>query len=83
VGTAIEIDDLTQPRLNEAQRQALAWGESLRVEFTEEAILAPARAATGLEDFGADDFRARLAVLREEWGGCEELTGLQRSGPRR
>jgi hypothetical protein len=78
VATAIEIDDLAQPRLNEAQRQALAWGETLKVEFTEGAVLAPARAGTGLEDFGADDFRVRLAVLREEWGGCEELTGLQR-----
>ncbi len=78
MSSAIDIDDLAEPQLNEAQRQALAWGETLAVDFSEDAILAAARATTGLEDFGADDFRVRLKVLREEWGGCDALTGLHR-----
>ena len=75
----IDIDDLAHPRLNDAQRAALSWGETQRTEFTETAILEPAAAAAGLKDFGADDFRLRLKVLREEWDGCADLTGLQRS----
>jgi len=78
MSSAIDIDDLAEPQLNEAQRQALAWGETLAVDFSEEAIFAAARATTGLQDFGSDDFRVRLKVLREEWGGCDALTGLHR-----
>jgi hypothetical protein len=74
----IDIGDLAVPELDEAQRAALAWGESVRVDFRERAILDAARARTGLEDFGADDFRERLRILREEWDGTAELTGLHR-----
>ena len=51
--TDIRIDDLAQPQLNEAQRAALAWGESQPVQLRPEAVLAAARARTGLSDFGA------------------------------
>jgi hypothetical protein len=74
----IDIDDLAAPVLDEAQQAALAWGESVRVDFAERAILDAARTRTGLEDFGADDFRERLRILREEWDGTAELTGLHR-----
>ncbi|HTV94958.1 MAG TPA: sulfotransferase [Steroidobacteraceae bacterium] len=75
----IDIDDLAAPRLDEAQQAALAWGESVPVDFSEQAILDAARARTGLRDFGPDDFRERLKILREEWGGTAELTGLHRT----
>ena len=75
----IHIDDLAEPRLNEAQRAALAWGESQPVELTSEAVLAAARARTGLEDFGAPDFRERLELLCSEWGGDRALTAMHRA----
>jgi hypothetical protein len=68
---AIRIDDLAHPRLTAAQRAAIAAAPP--VTFTIEAVLDAARAATGLHDFGADDFRARLAVWLQSF---EEDTGL-------
>ena len=76
---AIRIDDLAAPRLTEVQRQLVAWGETVEVDFGEAAILAAARERTGLSDFGPDDFRERLRILREEWGGDAELTRFQRA----
>jgi hypothetical protein len=74
----IRIDDLAQPRLDAAQRGALAWGETQPVELTVEAVLGVARARTGLSDFGAQDFRERLALLCSEWDGDKPLTALHR-----
>jgi len=79
VSQAIRIEDLAEPRLTEVQRQLLAWGETVEADFGEEAILAAARERTGLSDFGPDDFRERLGVLREEWGGDPGLTRFNRS----
>ncbi len=75
----IDIADLAQPRLNDAQRAALAWGESVSVEFTVAAVLDAARRRTGLDDFGPEDFRERLALLCSEWGGDRPLTAMHRS----
>jgi hypothetical protein len=77
VGDAIRIDDLAAPRLTGVQQELLAWGETAKVDFGEEAILDAARRRTGLSDFGPDDFRARLGLLRDEWGRTE-LTRFQR-----
>jgi hypothetical protein len=75
----IEIDDLALPRLDDAQRAALAWGETVQLDFTPEGVLASARARTGLSDFGAEDFRERLALLCSEWGGDSALTAMHRA----
>jgi hypothetical protein len=75
----IDITDLANPQLSQAQQGAMAWGESLSVELREEAVLDAARQATGLADFGADDFRARLRLLCEEWDGDRALTKFHRS----
>jgi hypothetical protein len=72
----IRIADLAQPQLTETQRAALEYGETLQLEFTEDDILSKARQTTGLSDFGADDFRERLAVLLAQWGNDEQLTGI-------
>lgn len=74
----IDIDDLASPRLSDAQRQALAWAESTTVDLSESAILDAARRRTGLDDFGPDDFRIRLRVLREGWDRDPEITALSR-----
>ena len=76
----IRITDLAKPVLNDAQRSALRMAEKLAVEFSEEHILSQARARTGLSDFGPDDFRERLRLLAEEWGGDDGLTTLGRFG---
>jgi len=75
----IRIDDLAAPRLNEAQRLALAWGESVQLDFSRGGVLAAARERTGLSDFGAEDFHERLGLLCEEWGGDRELTAMHRA----
>src|SRR5690606_11528767 len=79
MGKAIHIDDLAAPRLSEAQAGALAWGETVTVDFSEPAILDAARQRTGRSDFGPDDFRERLRVLREAWDGDPEMTRLHRT----
>jgi hypothetical protein len=73
----IRIDDLARPVLSDFQRAALAFGEQNRVEFDEAAVLAAARERTGLDDFGADDFRERLGVWLR---AVEEDTGLNALG---
>jgi Sulfotransferase family len=75
----IRIDDLAQPQLNEAQRGALAWGESQPVQLRPEAVLAAARERTGLSDFGAEDFRERLQLLCDEWDADRPLTAMHRA----
>ena len=74
----IVIDDLLQPRLSEAQKAALAFGAANPVALTEQAVLDAARQRTGLADFGPDDFRARLALLLDEWNADAEMSGLWR-----
>ncbi len=58
----IDIIDLKAPILTEAQQGALAATADLPLVFTVQTILDAARAETGLHDFGADDFRERLAI---------------------
>ena len=75
----IRIDDLRNPRLSPAQQGALDYFESLpQVELNVEAVLAAARERTGLADFGPEDFRERLALLVDEWGGNPNITNLSR-----
>jgi hypothetical protein len=77
-GKPLQVTDLAQPQLSPFQRDALAYGETLKINFTEESVLSKAREITGLEDFGDDNYRPRLALLLDEWGNDEGLTGLGR-----
>ncbi|HSB96672.1 MAG TPA: sulfotransferase [Spongiibacteraceae bacterium] len=79
MSNAIRIDDLKHPQLTAAQQAAVEYGKTLQVDFSEGAILAAARKKTGLSDFGADDFRTRLRLLCDEWGGDADVNGLHRS----
>ena len=58
----IRIADLARPVLTDSQRAAVAAAERMPVTLHEDVVLAAARQRTGLDDFGADDFRARLRV---------------------
>lgn len=80
MGERIRIDDLGDPVLTDAQRAALAFGESQDVDLSVDAVLGAAVAATGLDDFGPDDFRERLGLWLDEVGGDDQRTGLGRMG---
>ena len=58
----IRIDDLASPVLNDIQRMGIDYGETVHTELTVDAVLAAAVEKTGLDDFGPDDFRERLAL---------------------
>lgn len=62
----LRIQDLREPVLTDSQRAALAYAEQHPVALTPEAVLARARELTGLDDFGADDFRERMQVWLDE-----------------
>lgn len=74
----IRITDLAHPVLTEAQRAAIAYGETVPLDFTEAAVLEAARQRTGLDDFGPEDFRERLQLLIDEWGSDTQLRALGR-----
>jgi hypothetical protein len=76
----IRIRDLARPVLTPAQEAAVAFAERQPVRFEVETILAAARAKTGLTDFGADDFRARLAIQCQSVEEDAELNALGRLG---
>jgi hypothetical protein len=79
MATKISIDDLCQPRLTAAQQQAIAAAEANPVELTHDAVLAAARAATGLSDFGPEDFHERLHRLIDEWNGDTRAHAIKRA----
>jgi Sulfotransferase family len=56
----IRITDLREPVLTDTQRFAIDYGETLSISLTVDAVLSAAVARTGLDDFGPDDFVARL-----------------------
>lgn len=75
----ILIDDLRNPRLTDDQRRLMDEAERSPVELSADAILAAASARTGLDDFGADDFRERLALIIDEVDSDQNYTELLRS----
>jgi hypothetical protein len=76
----IRIDDLAEPVLTTSQQTVIDYAEAEPVVFTENAVLEAARARTGLENFGADDFRARLTVWLQAVDEDAELNALGRLG---
>jgi hypothetical protein len=62
----LKIPDLRRPVLTDAQRMVLAQAESNPIELSGEAVVRAARQATGLDDFGAQDFLERLEVWLAE-----------------
>jgi hypothetical protein len=77
-GRRIRIADLRHPELTDIQRLALAHGESHPVDLTVDAVLTTAVDGAGLDDFGPDDFRARLGLWLDEIDGDRDRTALGR-----
>lgn len=76
----IRIADLASPELTPVQKSVVEAAGGMPVEFTEEAVLDAACGATGLSDFGADDFRRRLAIWLQAVDEDEELGAVGRIG---
>jgi len=74
----IRITDLARPELSAAQRGALAYADTLKIELTPHSILQEARQVTGLQDFGDPGFVERLELLCDEWGSDAGLVNLGR-----
>lgn len=74
---AIRIPDLAHPVLTPAQRAAIATAPAVTMDA--EQVLAAARATTGLEDFGAPDFRARLDLWLASFDEDHGLNALGRA----
>ena len=74
----IRITDLGTPVLNERQCAVLAATPPVKMDA--EAVLAAARATTGLSDFGAPDFRERLEVWLQSFDEDRELSSFGRAG---
>ena len=77
-GEKIRIEDLAQPILSDFQKGAIAYADSLETELSVKAVLGAAVEATGLEDFGPDDFEERLGLWLSECDEDPNRTGLGR-----
>jgi len=77
-GNNIRIDDLGNPVLTVLQRQAIASAPA--VTMHEEAVLSAARSATGLSNFGSEDFRERLRIWLQSFEEDQDLGPLGRAG---
>lgn len=79
----LRMTDLSAPVLTPAQRRALGAAEGSALTLTADAALAEASARTGLDDFGADDFRERLDVIVAAVGWEGHTRWMQVTGFRR
>jgi hypothetical protein len=79
MSTSIHLDDLRAPVLSDLQRQALERAEAHPAVFGVDEMLQAARATTGLDDFGPDDFIARLEQWTSEVDGDADVTAYGRN----
>lgn len=74
----IRIHDLGKPVLSDVQKAAHAATAEVETPFEEDVLLEEAQRRTGLCDFGADDFRPRLAVWLEALREDDNASGIGR-----
>jgi len=74
----VYITDLAEPVLNEVQRSAIDYADTLNIELNADSIMREAEQSTGMSDWGPDDFIARLNLLCNEWDAQEDLRSLGR-----
>jgi hypothetical protein len=76
---AIDLDDLTSPRLTDGQRQVLDYTESRAVTFDIDQMIDEAIASAGSDDLGyTGDFAARLGAHVDAIEADTDLTQLAR-----
>ena len=76
----IRLTDLAEPELTEMQKGALAHTAANPVTLSVDAVLDAARAQTGLDDFGSDDFLPRLETWMRSANNDAELSTVGRAG---
>ncbi|NNC38675.1 MAG: sulfotransferase [Acidimicrobiales bacterium] len=74
----IVFDDLGNPKLTFLQKLALGGSKNAKVNLDKESILTSAKEATGLSDFGGDDFHEPLEVLINDYVSDDGLSGVGR-----
>jgi hypothetical protein len=74
----IHITDLANPVLTDLQSSARDYGATLDVELDRHSIMSEAEHKTGLSNWGAEDFIARLDLLLAEWNADSGLSGIGR-----
>jgi len=79
VSGSILIEDLHAPVLTADQRALMEEAERHPVDLSVDAVLTDAARRAGLEDFGPDDFRPRLALILSEVDEDDNATALARA----
>lgn len=79
-GSTIRIDDLLDPVLTPLQTAALEAAATTPVSMRVDAVLSAATGATGLSDFGSDEFLPRLGLWLQSFEEDTGLTQLGRAG---
>ncbi|NND81755.1 MAG: sulfotransferase [Gammaproteobacteria bacterium] len=74
----IIFDDLAAPQFTWQQRAILSLADQREVQLEMYPILKAASDSTGLNDFGPDDFKQRMAVLLEDYNSDDEMTNVGR-----
>jgi len=67
VGNDIYFDDLADPQFGSMQKLVRKLGNLAKVDFSIDKVLEDAKKATGLTDFGPDDFKEPLQVLLDAY----------------
>jgi hypothetical protein len=74
----VDIVDLREPVLDDTQRAAIEYANTVQLSFTESAVVGAACARTGLDDFGDERFRVRLRAMLDAVAADEGLGPLGR-----
>ena len=77
-GQKIRIEDLSNPILSESQQAALDYADRQQVELSVAAVQTAASEATGLDDWGQDDWKERLGLWFDEMNADSNRTNLGR-----
>ncbi len=77
-GQKIRIEDLANPILDEGQKAALAYADTLEIDLSVATVQSAASDATGLDDWGAGDWKERLELWFDEMNADDNRTNLGR-----
>ncbi len=74
----IRIDDLREPRLTDAQREAIELVATFEMTFDPDVLITAAQERAGCDDFGDPGFRTRLAAMLDAVEADEGLGPIGR-----